>query len=238
MNEQERFLRAFHRRHPGVTSRAYRRARSYDVLARFVRGRTLDLGCGDRVLGSIGVDLSEAELVLAREHGPVVQARAQALPFRDGAFDTIVSHLAFTLMTDIEAVVAELARVIAPGGRFVTVVGGGPRGDDAFAGFLELARPWMTRIPRLGDLRARSDAGLHALFADGWTSLTIDDLPVDLSGTPDDVFETLASAYELDGADRQSLRAAFATAAPRWTRDDGSVNCTMATRLVTVVRAG
>jgi SAM-dependent methyltransferase len=221
-----------------VTSGAYGRGGSYDVLKRHVRGRTLDLGCGDRVLGTIGVDISEAELAIARHRGPVIQARAQQLPFRDAAFDTVISHLAFTLMTEIETVVAQLARVIAPGGRFVTVVGGGPRGDDAFAGFLELARPWMTRIPRLGDIRARSDAGLFALFADGWTSLTIDDLPVDLSGRPDDVFDTLASAYELDGADRRSLREAFVTAAPRWMRDDGSVNCTMATRLVSVVRAG
>lgn len=227
-----------------MTSRAYRRARSYAVLEATKTGRVLDLGCGDGVLlggGTIGVDISEAELEAARrrdENAQVVQARAQALPFRDAAFDTVISHLAFTLMADIDAVVTELARVIAPGGRFVTVVGGGPRGDDAFAGFLELARPWMAHIPRLGDLRARSDAGLCALFAEGWTSLQIEDLPVDLSGDPDDVFHTLASAYELDRADRQSLRATFVAAAPRWMRDDGSVNCTMATRLVSVVRAG
>lgn len=210
-----------------------------------------DLGCGDGYLLAeirksgfggqlIGIDLSETELVAAhaRQTGAaLVQARAQALPLGDASLDVVVSHLAFTLMADIDAVVRELTRVIVPGGRFVTVVGGGPRGDDAFAGFLELARPWMRRIPRLGEVRARSDAGLRELFGAGWTELTIDDLPIDLSGSPDDVWETMAGAYELDGVDGESLRRTFVTESERWMRD-GRVACTMATRLVRVARTG
>jgi len=239
-----------------VTSRAYARGRSYAAVVDAVAGtcdraRLADLGCGDGYLLAelrkagfggrlIGIDLSEAELTAAhaRETGAaLVQARAQALPLGDASLDVVVSHLAFTLMADIDVVARELARVIAPGGRFVTVVGGGPRGDDAFAGFLELARPWMTRIPRLGEVRARSDAGLRELFGAGWTELTIDDLPIDLSGSPDDVWETMAGAYELDGVDRESLRRTFVTESERWMRD-GRVACTMATRLVRVARTG
>ena len=258
--EQEAFLREFHRRRPGITARAYGRGSSYAAVVRAVLGngnrdrdrtRLADLGCGDGFLlaelrragfggAMVGIDLSEAELAAARTRATgaaLVQARAQALPLRDRSMDVIVSHLAFTLMADVDEVVNELARGIVPGGRFVTVVGGGPRGEDAFAGFLELARPFMTRVPRLGEVRARSDAGLQALFADGWTGLTIDDVPVDLSGTPDEVWETMASAYELDGVDEPSLRPTFVTECERWMRD-GVVACTMATRLVQVVRSG
>jgi SAM-dependent methyltransferase len=256
--EQEAFLRAFHGRNPGVTSRAFARGRSYaavvDAVLRGGRGRDArlaDLGCGDGHLltelrrggfagAMCGIDLSEAELALARARVPdahFVLARAQELPIVAGAFDTVVSHLAFTLMADVDEVVRELARVLVPGGRFITVVGGGPRGDDAFAGFLALARPWMTRIPRLGERRARSDAGLAALFGDGWTALTVDDLPVDLSGSPDEVWETMAGIYELDGLEDERLRRTFVTECDRWRRD-GVVACTMATWLVQVVRTG
>ncbi|HUQ06760.1 MAG TPA: class I SAM-dependent methyltransferase [Kofleriaceae bacterium] len=260
MNDQERFVREFHRRRAGVTAAAYGRSRSYAVIVRAVggaQGRLADLGCGDghllaelRAAGfagaMVGLDLSEAELAAARARGTgatLVQARAQALPVRDGAFDVVVSHLAFTLMSDVDDVVRELARVIAPGGRFITLVGGGPRGDDAFAGFLELARPLVRGVPRLGDLRARSDRGLATLFtADaGWRELAIDDVPIDLSGTPDEVWQTMAGAYELAGvsdAERVSLHRSFTSAAARWRRDDGAVACTMATRLVQVTRSG
>jgi SAM-dependent methyltransferase len=267
--EQEAFMRAFHRERAGVTAAAYGRGRSYAVIVDAVmkapfdaplRGSlgangVLDLGCGDGFLlaelrragfvgDMVGIDLSREELAAARARvtgAALVQSRAQQLPFRDDAFAVVVSHLAFTLMADIDAVVGELARVIAPGGRFVTLVGGGPRGDDAFAGFLDLARPFVRGVPRLGDIRARSDCGLAELFAHGWRALTVEDVPIDLSGTPDEVWQTMAGAYELAGAtpvERESLRSDFVTACAAWRRDDGAVACTMATRLVQVVRAG
>jgi SAM-dependent methyltransferase len=258
MNEQERFVRDFHRRRAGVTARAYARGGSYAAMVRAVgagRGRIADLGCGDGYLlaelrragwggAMIGIDLSEAELSAAAARATdavLVQARAQALPLRARSIDVVVSHLAFTLMTDVDEVVRELARVLVPGGRFVTLVGGGPRGDDAFAGFLALARPYVRGVPRLGDLRARSDHGLAALFAVGWRELTIDDLPVDLSGSPDEVWQTMASAYENAGVrpdEMAELERRFADAVSAWRCDDGSVACTMATRLVQVVRGG
>ncbi|MEO7096164.1 MAG: class I SAM-dependent methyltransferase, partial [Polyangiales bacterium] len=65
MSEHERFLRAFHAAHPGITARAMERGGSYDRLAaRVDGGRVLDLACGDGALlarlptGAIGLDLS------------------------------------------------------------------------------------------------------------------------------------------------------------------------------------
>lgn len=257
--EQEAFLIDFHARHPGVTSRAFERGGSYaaivGTLRRHDRARIADLGCGDGYLLAelrragcggplLGLDLSAAELRAAsarRTDAQLLRARAQALPLRARTLDVVVSHLAFTLMAELDDVVAELRRVLVPGGHFVAVVGGGPKGDDAFAGFLELARPFVRGVPRLGELRARSDRGLGELFAAGWAALTVEELAVDLSGTIDDVWQTMAGAYELahaSEAERASLHEAFVERAGRWRRNNGSVGCTMATRLVHAVRAG
>lgn len=263
---QEAFLRGFHDRHPGSSTVAFAAGRgpagrsSYDVLADLARPgeRVLDLGAGDGHLLArlvarghdpahlLAVDLSLGELRAAAVGVPgalLLQARAQALPLASSSVDLVLSHLAFTLMAEPVAVVAEVTRVLRPGGRFAAIVGGGPRGDDAFAGVLDLAHPALTAAaakapsPRLGDRRARTDAGLAELFAPatGFSPPTITDLPIDLSGSPDDVWTRLAPAYELatlPAATLATLHAAFLAATPRWRRPDGTIACTMATRLV------
>src|SRR5512137_2611054 len=71
-------------------------------LAAGARGRTLDLGCGTgRNLPifpastvAVGVDPCAESLARARRRAPrahLVQARAEALPFKSGTFDTVVS---------------------------------------------------------------------------------------------------------------------------------------------------
>ena len=91
------------------------------------RLRILDAGCGTgnnlahfRGRGrAVGVDLSEDALRFCRTRG-VQAARASvlALPFPDGAFDLVTSFdvLYHRWVTDDRAAVAELCRVLAPGG--------------------------------------------------------------------------------------------------------------------------
>ena len=45
-----------------------------------------------------------------------VCARAEALPFRDGAFDAAVESLAFCSIEEPESALAEIQRVVRPGG--------------------------------------------------------------------------------------------------------------------------
>ena len=96
-------------------------------LAGGARGRVLDLGTGTgrnlpRLGGTpppVGLDPCAASLARARRrHRPalLVQARAEALPFRDGTFDTVVSGLVFCSVEDPEAALAEIRRVLAHGG--------------------------------------------------------------------------------------------------------------------------
>jgi ubiquinone/menaquinone biosynthesis C-methylase UbiE len=85
----------------------------------------LDLGCGTgRNLpllppGAIGIDPAWDPLRRACQRAPgarLVQARAEALPFRDGAFDTVVSGLVFCSVDDPARGLAEARRVLAPDG--------------------------------------------------------------------------------------------------------------------------
>lgn len=108
-----------------------------DVVRRLVGpgpGRCLDVGCGTgfhlpllRELGwtLTGVDLSEDQLQFARERAgefaELIRADAADLPFEDGSFDLVFSAFTHTDMDDFAAVVADTARVLTPGGRFVYI---------------------------------------------------------------------------------------------------------------------
>jgi SAM-dependent methyltransferase len=241
------------------------RGSSYDALAATVPDAAtavLDLGCGDghllallaargrdRVL--VGVDVSAEELALARARPgltALLQARADELPLASASLDACVSHLAFTLMADPEGVAGEVARVLRPGATFAAAVGGGPAvddGDNAYARFLDLAAarlaalPEATRAPRLGDPRARHAAGLDELLgAAGFAPVTVERLVVDLGGTVDEVWTTLASLYELaplPAAERGALEVAARAAFADLGRG-GRVPCAMAVGLARTTR--
>jgi SAM-dependent methyltransferase len=97
-------------------------------LAGGARGRTLDLGCGTgRNLpllppgtAAVGLDPSWPVLIRARRrapHVPLVMGSAEALPFRDGSFDTVLSGLTFCSVPDPRAGLQEVRRVLRPDGR-------------------------------------------------------------------------------------------------------------------------
>jgi demethylmenaquinone methyltransferase/2-methoxy-6-polyprenyl-1,4-benzoquinol methylase len=88
--------------------------------------RVLDLACGtgDLVrafsrLGAwpIGVDRSGGMLRSARTLAPLVRADAEALPLATGSMDAAASAFALRNFVDLDHVLAELARVLRPGGR-------------------------------------------------------------------------------------------------------------------------
>ena len=96
--------------------------------------RLLDLGCGtgrfavlaaERLGGRVwGVDASDEMLREARSRPGAERvgwrrADAAELPFKPGWFDAVHSHLVLHLVADRAAAVAEIARVLGPGGRVV-----------------------------------------------------------------------------------------------------------------------
>lgn len=104
----------------------------YDWLLEAVpAGRVLDLACGSAPLWPqfvggpwLGVDLSAAELGLARERGagPLAVASSRALPLPAGSVDVVVVAMALMLMTPVAGTLREVARVLAPGGTLVAIV--------------------------------------------------------------------------------------------------------------------
>lgn len=88
-------------------------------------GRVLDVGCGSsrilRDLGRVvGVDVAFHKLRYMRRYGlPLVQGSVFALPFRDGAFDTVVCSEVIEHIPSGEGPFRELWRVQRPGGRLI-----------------------------------------------------------------------------------------------------------------------
>ena len=99
------------------------------------RGRTLEIGAGT----GLNHDLypsAVSELVLTEPFEPmarqlrakvaglatpvtVVEASAEALPFADASFDTVALTLVLCTVPEPDRALAEIARVLKPGGRFL-----------------------------------------------------------------------------------------------------------------------
>ncbi len=107
-------------------------------LAAAARGRVLEIGLGSglnlpfydprRVATLVGIDPSETLLRLARRPAatapfPVFLARAEAerLPLPARVMDTVVSSWTLCSIPDVAAALAEIRRVLRPGGRFLFV---------------------------------------------------------------------------------------------------------------------
>lgn len=94
----------------------------------------LDIGCGEgqfarMLFGSgrdlIGLDLEQRELRLAVNAGAyreIIRGDATRLPFPDGAFATCFSNCVLEHIPDDAGVVAEISRVLRPGGTVVITV--------------------------------------------------------------------------------------------------------------------
>ncbi len=99
-------------------------------------GETLEVGIGTgrtlRAYGSdvrlTGIELSDKMLAGARDYAArlgidvrLIRGDAQALPFPDASFDTVVFSLVLCTVPDHRLAVAEAARVLRPGGRLLLI---------------------------------------------------------------------------------------------------------------------
>jgi len=146
-------------------------------------GIALDVGCGPgnvtaslaRAVGpgglALGVDISGPMLARAvrAEAGPQVgflRADAQRLPLRDETVDAVVSIAVVMLVPDPVAALAEMARVLRPGGRLAVMV---PTAGRA-------ARYWRKLLPITGSYAFGEDELGDILEDHGFGSVRTKDL--------------------------------------------------------------
>ena len=109
--------------------------------------KALDVGCGSGALTRelvrrvgdgakvTGLDANPGMLAVAQRILPTVHfelGNAAALPFGDGAFNTVVSQFALMLFEDRQQALAEMWRVLAPTGQLTVAVFDGLRNNQAY----------------------------------------------------------------------------------------------------------
>lgn len=158
----------------------------FEHLSRRLPGprRVLDLasGMGTAVLRGValghdafGIEPDAEKLALCRRRvlsdpdldpafaGRFVRAVGERLPFKDGAFDAVLSHQTLEHVQDVDAVLAEMLRVVKSGGGLHIRC---PDYRGTFEGHYLL--PWLPLMPRplarlWLRLRGRPDAGLRGI---------------------------------------------------------------------------
>lgn len=132
---RRRFYEALDRAYPARSNTHGAWNRPAAVLRELARApraaRVLELGAGGGFLGvelrRLGFrnltlsDFTATALAALRERAPaarLVAADATQLPFADGAFDIVISSDVLEHLPDADAHLAEVARVLVPGGRY------------------------------------------------------------------------------------------------------------------------
>lgn len=167
--------------------------------------RLLDVGCGtgrfavlaaERLGARVwGVDASAEMLREARTRpgaGGVGWRRADAtkLPFKDGWFDAVHTHLVLHLVGDLRAAVAEMARVLQPGGR----IAAGTFAPEHFREFF--LNPYFPSIPGI-DLARFPDPDVLCglLHGAGFTDAAVDRFDQPVTAAAADVLERARGRY-------------------------------------------
>lgn len=143
-------------------------------------GRGLDLGCGDGRLTAlvlerlgprrlVGIDLDPAETKAAAATGiyeRVHTGPAAAIAEPDASVDFVFSNSVLEHIPDLDPVLAEVARLLRPGGRFIFTV----PGPDFHAC---LGGPWMPGVTRPDYLAALDRRLAHRRYptATDWRGL-------------------------------------------------------------------
>jgi SAM-dependent methyltransferase len=166
----------------------------------------------------VGVDLSSAMLAALRDKSPralpLVRADATRLPFHDDAFGAAVAAHVLHLVADWRAVIAELRRVVRPGGTLLVTRGASSGGLQAeiqrrVRDFAGVTFP----SSRLDDPAVLDDY----IAAVGGAVTVLPDIPTDESFTADERIRAIeANIYSWTWEMPDETRLAAAGAVREW----------------------
>jgi SAM-dependent methyltransferase len=175
-------LNAFVGAYPAQPATAFWRAIEIGVLARrgLPEGLGLDLGCGDGILTGILLRHTGARTLVGVDVDPLETQAAARFPFyrrvhtcpgdripeADASFDFVLSNSVLEHIPDLEATIAEVARLLRRDGRFVFTVPG-PGFHDNLAGSV---LPFVDRATYLGTIDRRL-AHRHYLSPAQWSAM-------------------------------------------------------------------
>jgi SAM-dependent methyltransferase len=243
--EVRALLKAFHERYPGATGSAAGALvdeagrNSYVILADAVIGEDespafLDLGCGDGALleyiaklrphaSLSGIDLVESEVERACARVPqahlVTGDVTEELPFGNRNFDVVTAHLVLMLLGPLDSVLAHVARVLRPGGRFGFVVDDLANTPSSYEHLMRCGmegagtlRPG-TRFNAASDPRLYNESALRELLnAHGMRTERLQRFRLHAPLSPESAWERMCKAYpigSLDDAGQERARAAI-----------------------------
>jgi SAM-dependent methyltransferase len=138
--------------------------------------RMLEAGCGtgsvlaeiegDPASGLYGLDINQDHLRLAGQHAPrahLTTGDVCCLPYTAGAFDAAICHYLLLWVNDPQQAVAEMARVVRPGGAVILMAEPDYGGRIDYPHELAVLGEWQTkslRIQGANPLIGRRLAGL------------------------------------------------------------------------------
>ena len=130
------------------------------VFERIEGGRVLEIGCGPGWLWRANVarvpddwriaatDMSPGMVAELRQHLPrdvrftFAVTDAQALPYRDAAFDVIVANHMLYHVPDVDRALAEFSRVLRPRGQLIAATNGPGHMPELRQLIADTGRPW------------------------------------------------------------------------------------------------
>lgn len=174
--------------------------------------RVLDVGTGPGFVGRAAAergavvraaDQSAAMVRIARAAAvDAVSAGVDSLPFADGTFDAVVAGYLLNHLPHPEAAIAELARVLAPGGRLAMTVWDRPAANPAMGLFGSIVSELglSAVVPPGPDAQRFADEAEARTLLANWTEVTIDRPRWSITVAPGAWFDAVADATPRTGA--------------------------------------
>lgn len=207
----------------------------------------VDLACGDGFLipilqkklandvSYVGIDMSAKELELA-EKRKLARARFhQAMADNTGlpteSVDVVFSHMALMLMLPLDPVLAEIQRVLKPGGMLTGVIGNREKKDGLFSTLQQTVRTFLgekfpsMQKPMTGDPRMETEVGLREALR-GFSSLEIIDDSFEATLDPKAAWDHVKHLYLIEGlpeSSRDELREKLTQVFVKSCRSDGTL---------------